>query len=81
MKRIGVVLLWIIGLFFVARAVAEPFVIDMTDPATYHLDWGGSHLAGVLTVHCGPGIVAAALMVRSLARRRRPATAARTVGS
>ncbi|MGW4940637.1 hypothetical protein ACWEOZ_03485 [Actinoplanes sp. NPDC004185] len=77
MKRIGVVLLWIIGLFFVARAVAEPFVIDMTDPATYHLDWGGPHLAGVLAVHCVPGIVAAALMVRSLVRRRRPAVAAR----
>ena len=77
MKRIGVVLLWIIGLFFVARAVAEPFVIDLTDPATYHLDWGGPHLAGVLAVHCGPGIVAAALMVRSLLRRRRPAVAAR----
>jgi hypothetical protein len=77
MKRIGVVLLWIIGLFFVARAVAEPFVIDLTDPATYHLDWGGPHLAGVLAVHCGPGIVAAALMVRSLNRRRRPAVAAR----
>ncbi|GAA3955845.1 hypothetical protein [Actinoplanes auranticolor] len=79
MKRIGVVLLWIIGLFFVARAVAEPFVIDMTDPATYRLDWGGPHLAGVLAVHCGPGIVAAALMVRSLTRRR--PVADRTVGS
>ena len=79
MKRIGVVLLWIIGLFFVARAVAEPFVIDMTDPATYRLDWGGPHLAGVLAVHCGPGIVAAALMVRSLTRRR--PVAGRTVGS
>jgi hypothetical protein len=77
MKRIGVVLLWIIGLYFVARAVVEPFVIDLTDPATYHLDWGGPHLAGVLAVHCGPGIVAAALMVRSLLRRRRPAVAAR----
>jgi hypothetical protein len=79
MKRIGVVLLWIIGLFFVARAVAEPFVIDMTDPATYRLDWGGPHLAGVLAVHCGPGIVAAVLMARSLARRR--AVTGRTRGS
>jgi hypothetical protein len=77
MKRIGVVLLWIIGLYFVARAVVEPFVIDLTDPATYHLDWGGPHLVGVLAVHCGPGIVAAALMVRSLIQRRRPAVAAR----
>jgi hypothetical protein len=70
MKRIGIVLLWIVGLFFVVRAVMEPFVIDLGDPATYHLDWGGPHLPGVLAVHCGPGIVAAALMMWSVTRRR-----------
>ena len=77
MKRTGSVLLWIIGLYLVVRAAAEPFVIDLNDPATYHRDWGGPHLAGVLAVHCGPGIVAAALMVRALTRRQRPAAAAR----
>ena len=75
MKRIGIVLLWILGLYLVARAAVEPFVIDLNDPATYRLDWGGPHLAGVLAVHCLPGIVAAALMVWSLTRRRRSATA------
>jgi hypothetical protein len=77
MKRIGIVLLWIIGLYFVARAVAEPFVIDMTDPATYHLDWGGPHLAGVLAVHCGPGLVGAGILVWPLPRPPPPAVAAR----
>jgi hypothetical protein len=69
MKRIGTVLLWIIGIYLIGRAVVEPFVIDVTDPSTYHLDWGGPHLAGVLAVHCGPGILAAFLLIRSLTRR------------
>ena len=37
-----------LGLFFVVRAVAEPFVIDVSDPATYRNDWGGPSLLGVL---------------------------------
>jgi hypothetical protein len=71
MNRIGVVLLWALGIYLVVRAIAEPFVIDMSDPATYRDDWGGPHLAGVLLVHCGPGVLAAVLMARRL--RRRPA--------
>jgi hypothetical protein len=70
MKRIGVVVLWIIGLYFVVRAAAEPFVVAMSDPATYRNDWGGPHLAGVLAVHCGPGVVALALMWRTVTRLR-----------
>ena len=70
MKRIGTVLLWIIGVYLIGRAIVEPLVIDLTDPSTYHLDWGGPHLAGVLAVHCGPGVLAAILLARSLIRRR-----------
>jgi hypothetical protein len=76
MKTIGVAVLWVLGIYLIGRAIVEPFVIDMNDPSTYHLDWGGPHLAGVLAVHCGPGIVAAALMIRSLSRRRRAAVSA-----
>ena len=61
----------LLGLYLVARAISEPFVIDMTDPATYRDDWGGPSLAGVLAVHCGPGLVAAAALVTALVRRRR----------
>ena len=68
---IGIVL----GLFFLVRAIAELVVIDLSDPATYRNDWGGPSLVGVLLVHCGPGLVAAALaavvFVRR-SRRRRP---------
>ncbi|MEV4637789.1 hypothetical protein AB0J80_10585 [Actinoplanes sp. NPDC049548] len=66
--------LWIIGIYVIVRAAAEPFVIDVTDPATYRHDWGGPHLLGVLGVHCVPGIVAAALMVRFVLRHRRSVT-------
>jgi hypothetical protein len=69
MKRIGVATLWVIGIYFVARALAEPFVIDVNNPASYRHDWGGPHLAGVLLVHCGLGVVAAALMAWRLMRR------------
>ena len=69
MKRFGVVILWVIGLYFVVRAIAEPFVIDLNDPATYQNDWGGPSLTGVLLVHCGLGLVAAVLMAWRLMRR------------
>ncbi|MBF9135041.1 hypothetical protein I0C86_39890 [Plantactinospora sp. S1510] len=59
------------GLYLIVRALLEPFVIDMTDPATYQQDWGGPSLAGVLLVHCGPGVAAAVLIGLALRRWRR----------
>ncbi len=46
----------VVGFYLIVRAIAEPFVIDMSDPATCRQDCGGPHLAGVLAVHCGPGV-------------------------
>ena len=69
MKRLAVGILWAIGIYFVVRALAEPFVIDVNDPATFRYDWGGPHLAGVLLVHCGLGVIAAVLMAWRLTRR------------
>jgi hypothetical protein len=66
----GSVLGLIIGLYLIVRAVAEPFVIDMTDPGTYRDDWGGPSLLGVLAVHMGPGLLAAAVIAAVLTRRR-----------
>lgn len=54
----------LLGLYLIGRAAAEPFVIDMTDPASYRHDWGGPSLIGVLAVHCGPGIISALLIGR-----------------
>ncbi|MBG0830038.1 hypothetical protein HS041_19915 [Planomonospora sp. ID67723] len=70
MRKIIKILGFILGAYLIIRAIAEPFVIDVSDPATYRNDWGGPSLAGVLAVHCGPGLVAAALMVWALMRRR-----------
>jgi hypothetical protein len=66
--------LWVVGLvlglYLIGRAIVEPFVIDFGDPATYRNDWGGPTLAGVLAVHCGPGLIAAVLLVTTIVRRR-----------
>jgi hypothetical protein len=71
MKLVLKVLGVIVALYFIARAVAEPFVIDVTDPATYAGDWGGPSLIGVLAVHCGPGVLAAMFLYGSVVRRLR----------
>ncbi|RKN14344.1 hypothetical protein D7147_29145 [Micromonospora musae] len=71
MRKTASVLGLVLGLYLVVRAIAEPFVIDMGDPATYRHDWGGPSLAGVLLVHCGPGVVAAVVIAVVLLRRGR----------
>ncbi|MBA3252304.1 MAG: hypothetical protein H0T66_18835 [Geodermatophilaceae bacterium] len=70
MRRVLVGLGLVLALYLVVRAVVEPFVIDVTDASTYRDDWGGPSLLGVLAVHCGPGVVAGAIVV--LWWRRRP---------
>ncbi len=68
-------ILWLVGmmlgLYLVARAIVEPFVIDVGDPAAYRDDWCGPSLAGVLAVHCGPGLLAAVFMTTAAVHRRR----------
>lgn len=83
MKRFGFGLLRVLGvllaMYLVVRAAAEPFIIDVTDPSTYRNDWGGPSLAGVLAVHCGPGVLAAMFLygqvVRRVTGRSRPVSA------
>ena len=70
MRKAAVVVSLALGLYLIVRAVAEPFVIDMSNPATYRNDWGGPSLPGVLLVHCGPGVVAAIAIAMALIRRR-----------
>lgn len=70
MRKAAVALGLALGGFLIVRAVAEPFVVDLSDPATYRDDWGGPSLLGVLLVHCGPGVVAAAVIAAALVRRR-----------
>jgi hypothetical protein len=70
MRKAAIAVGLALGMFFIIRAVAEPFVIDMSDPTTYRSDWGGPSLLGVLLVHCGPGVLAAVGIVMVLIRRR-----------
>ena len=68
----------IVGIYLVGRAIVEPFVINPGDPSTYQNDWGGPSLAGVVSVHCVPGVIVAAGAVWSFGRtlsRRRQASA------
>ncbi|HEY7223922.1 MAG TPA: hypothetical protein VH561_10085 [Micromonosporaceae bacterium] len=73
MRRVGFVVAFLLGLYLIVRAVAEVFLIDYGNPDSYRLDWGGPSLAGVMAVHCGPGIISAVLIGwwvrRRLARR------------
>lgn len=57
MKRIALVAATVVGLYLTGRAVAEFFVIHWGDAASYRDDWGGPSLAGVLAVHCLPGLI------------------------
>lgn len=75
MRRVAAALGVVLGIFLIIRAIAEPFVIDFSDPATYRNDWGGPSLAGVLAVHMLPGLIAAALFVWTVMRRRSRGTA------
>jgi hypothetical protein len=64
----------ILGIYLIGRAIVEPFVINASDPSTYHNSWGGPSLAGVVAVHSGPGLLIAAgavwWLVRTVRRRR-----------
>ncbi|MEV4497069.1 hypothetical protein AB0J84_15375 [Micromonospora arborensis] len=70
LSAVGTILGLIIALYFIVRAAIEPFVIDLSDPSTYQNDWGGPSLAGVLAVHCGPGVLAAVIVVVIVRRAR-----------
>jgi hypothetical protein len=74
---------WIGGtigaVYLVIRGVAEFFLIQYNDPASYHNAWGGPSLAGVFLVHSGPGFLvlagAAGYLWRRARARRSPAPA------
>jgi hypothetical protein len=63
MKAIAIVFAYLVGAFFVVRAIVELVTIDDGDASSDEDDWGGPPLVGVLVVHCLTGIAAAALMI------------------
>jgi hypothetical protein len=81
MKKVLAIAGLVLGVFFMARAVAWPFQIDAGDPASYANDWGGPSLIGVAAVHCGPGILTAAILIGLIIRSRRRARARHDPGA
>jgi hypothetical protein len=59
LRRVAIVIAFVLGLFFIVRAIVELVTIDYSDPTSYAADWGGPSLAGVLLVHCGLGLLSA----------------------
>lgn len=70
MKRVALVAGTLLGLYLTGRAVVELFVIHWGSPASYRHDWGGPSLAGVLAVHCIPGLILPGYLVWRIRRRR-----------
>jgi hypothetical protein len=69
MKRIALIAAIVLGVYLTGRAIAEPFLIHWGDPASYRNDWGGPTLAGVLAVHCLPGLILPTVLAARAARR------------
>jgi hypothetical protein len=69
LRRIGIAVLVVLGLFFVLRAAVEVATVDPARPETYRADWGGPSYVGVLLVHAGPGLIVIAVVVVLLVRR------------
>jgi hypothetical protein len=70
MKRTLAIIGVLLGVFLIARAMAWPFTVDPSDPGTYAGDWGGPSLLGAAAVHCGPGILSAAILIGLVVRGR-----------
>lgn len=68
MKRVLWLLAFVVGGYFIVRVLMEPFVIDFADPSDYADDRGGPSRFGVLLVHMGPGVLAAALLIFALVK-------------
>lgn len=70
LRSLGYGLGGIVGAYAIVRGIAEFFVVDFGDPASYRDDWGGPSLFDVFLVHSGPGLVVAILAVYLIRRRR-----------
>lgn len=66
---------WLLGsliaLYFVARGIAEFWVVNYSNPSSYRNSWGGPTLIGVFAVHTGPGILIILFGIWWLWRRKR----------
>lgn len=61
----------LVGLYLVIRGIAEFFIVNYNDPASYRNAWGGPSLAGVFAVHAGPGLLVLVGTTAYMIRKRR----------
>jgi hypothetical protein len=61
----------VLAVYLVGRGIAEFFIVNYSDAASYHNDWGGPSLAGVFAVHSGPAVAVLAGAAVYLRRRLR----------
>ncbi|MEV7626546.1 hypothetical protein [Actinoplanes sp. NPDC089786] len=66
------------ALYLVVRGIAEFWVVDYDNPASYRDDWGGPSLLGVFAVHTGPAVLILAATTVWLVRRLRREPVARS---
>ena len=71
MRRVVLIVGLVFAGFLIARALVELITVHYGDPSSYEHDWGGPSLAGVLVVHCLPGLLAVVAVLLVVRRRRR----------
>lgn len=71
MRIIGLAVAGLVAAFLVGRGIAEFWVVDYANPASYQQSWGGPNLAGVFAVHTGPGLIIVIMTAVWLYRRVR----------
>ncbi|RMI33606.1 hypothetical protein EBN03_10925 [Nocardia stercoris] len=63
----------LLAIYLVGRGLAEFWIVDYADPASYRDDWGGPTLPGVLAVHSVPCLLILGAAVMQLRKRFRSA--------
>lgn len=66
---LGLVVGGLLAIYLVGRGIAEFWVVDYSNPASYQHAWGGPSPAGVFAVHSGPGLL---VVIATLVWLRRP---------
>ena len=79
-RRAAITLGFVLGAFFIIRAIVGLVTINYSDPSSYATDWGGPSLVGVLVVHCGLGLLSAVAICVYFWRRLHP-SGERSAGS
>ncbi len=72
LRRTAIAVGFVLGLFFIVRAIVELLTNDYSDSTSYAANWEGPSLAGVLLVHRGLGFLPAVAIDVYLWRRLRP---------